>query len=51
MRSQKDELTNILKGIQSDTDKLKKAKDIEAVMTKITEKMTFEAGQMLKQKL
>lgn len=40
MRSQKDELTDTLKGIQSDTEKLRKAKDIEAVTVKITEKMT-----------
>lgn len=51
MRSQKDELTDTLKGIQSDTEKLRKAKDIEAVTVKITEKMTHEAGNMIKSRL
>lgn len=51
MRSQKDELTDTLKGIQSDTEKLRKAKDIEAVTVKITEKMTYEAGNMIKSRL
>lgn len=47
MRSQKDELTEVLKGIESDTAKLRRAKDIEAQLVVLTEKMTREASLSL----
>ena len=51
MKSQQDELKEILEGIEQDTLKIKKEKDIQALLQQMTQGITALGQQLIKDRL